>query len=34
MGLNLFTKEGYGSPAITAVEPNHIDAEEIRKAIF
>ncbi len=33
MGLNLFTKENFGSPAITAVEPKNIDAEEIRKAI-
>ena len=33
MGLNLFTKEGFGSPAITAVKPENIDAENIRKAI-
>ena len=33
MGLNLFTKEGFGSPAITAVEPENIDAEIIRKTI-
>jgi len=33
MGLNLFTKEGYGSPAITAVQPENIDAESIRKSI-
>ncbi len=33
MGLCLFTKEGYGSPAITAVEPKNIDAENIRKTI-
>ncbi|WP_269603927.1 pyridoxal-phosphate-dependent aminotransferase family protein [Prochlorococcus marinus] len=33
MGLNLFTKEGFGSPAITAVQPKNIDAENIRKAI-
>jgi len=33
MGLNLFTKEGFGSPAITAVEPKDIDAEIIRKAM-
>ena len=33
MGLNLFTKEGYGSPAITAVQPENIDAESIRKNI-
>jgi len=33
MGLNLFTKEGCGSPAITAVQPENIDAESIRKTI-
>ncbi len=33
MGLKLFTKENFGSPAITAVEPENIDAENIRKAI-
>ena len=33
MGLNLFTKESFGSPAITAVEPENIDAENIRKLI-
>ena len=33
MGLNLFTKESFGSPAITAVEPENIDAETIRKLI-
>ncbi|MBW3042595.1 pyridoxal-phosphate-dependent aminotransferase family protein [Prochlorococcus marinus] len=33
MGLKLFTKEGYGSPAITAVQPEHVDAETIRKSI-
>ena len=33
MGLNLFTKEIFGSPAITAVKPDNIDAESIRKAI-
>mgnify|MGYP002025819673 CR=1 FL=1 len=33
MGLNLFTKESFGSPAITAVEPKNIDAESIRKVI-
>ena len=32
-GLKLFTKESFGSPAITAVEPENIDAENIRKAI-
>ena len=33
MGLNLFTEEGFGSPAITAVEPESLDAEVIRKTI-
>ena len=33
MGLNLFTKESFGSPAITAVQPENIDAETIRKLI-
>ena len=33
MGLNLFTKENFGSPAITAVKPENIDVESIRKAI-
>ena len=33
MGLSLFTKEGFGSPAITAVKPDNIDAETIRKLI-
>ncbi len=33
MGLKLFTQESFGSPAITAVEPENIDAESIRKAI-
>ena len=33
MGLNLFAKEGFGSPAITAVQPKNIDAESIRKSI-
>ena len=33
MGLSLFTKEGFGSPAITAVQPKNIDAENIRKAL-
>jgi len=33
MGLNLFTKEGFGSPSITAVQPENIDAESIRKSI-
>ncbi len=33
MGLTLFTEEGFGSPAITAVKPDDIDAESIRKSI-
>ena len=33
MGLNLLAKEGYGSPAVTAVQPEDIDAEDIRKGI-
>ncbi len=33
MGLNLFTKDNFGSPAITAVKPENIDAETIRKVI-
>jgi aspartate aminotransferase-like enzyme len=33
MGLPLFAAEGYGSPAITAVAPEGIDAEQLRKAV-
>ena len=33
MGLNLFTKAEFGSPAITAVQPENIDSEIIRKSI-
>ncbi len=33
MGLKLYTKESCGSPAITAVEPNNADPENIRKVI-
>ena len=33
MGLTLFTKEEFGSPAITAVQPEDIDAENIRKCM-
>ena len=33
MGLTLFTEEGFGSPAITAVQPEDIDAESVRKLI-
>jgi len=32
IGLKIFSKEGFGSPAITAIAPN-IDAEEIRKGV-
>ena len=33
IGLPLFAAEGYGSPAITAVEPEGIDAEQLRKEV-
>ncbi len=33
MGLPLFAAEGHGSPAITAVAPDGIDAEQLRKAV-
>ena len=33
MGLKLFTNESFGSPAITAVKPDNVDAENIRQAI-
>ncbi len=33
MGLNLFAKEEFGSPAITAVQPENVDAENIRQSI-
>ena len=33
MGLNLLTQEGFGSPAVTAVQPENIDAENIRKSM-
>ena len=33
MGLALFAAEGCGSPAITAVAPEGIDAEQLRKAV-
>ena len=33
MGLPLYAAEGYGSPAITAVAPQGIDAEQLRKAV-
>ncbi len=33
IGLDLFAEESFGSPAITAVLPRNIDAEEIRKIV-
>ena len=33
IGLPLFAAEGYGSPAITAVAPEGIDAEQLRKKV-
>ena len=33
MGLPPFASEGCGSPAITAVAPEGIDAEQLRKAV-
>ena len=33
IGLSLFAAEGYGSPAITAVAPEGIDAEQLRKEV-
>ncbi len=33
MGLKLFAEQSFGSPAITAVEPENVDAENIRKAM-
>lgn len=33
MGLPLYAKESHGSPAITAVAPENIDAEELRKIV-
>ena len=33
IGLKLFAVEGYGSPSITAVYPEGIDAEIIRKTV-
>ena len=33
IGMPLFAAEGYGSPAITAVAPEGIDAEKLRKAV-
>ncbi len=33
IGMNLFAKENHGSPAITAVAPEKLDAEDLRKAV-
>ena len=33
IGMPLFAADGYGSPAITAVAPTGIDAEQLRKAV-
>jgi aspartate aminotransferase-like enzyme len=33
MGLPLYAAEGHGSPAITAVAPEGIDAESLRKKV-
>ena len=33
IGMQIFSEEGYGSPAITAVEPKNIDAEDLRKIV-
>ena len=33
IGLNLFASEGCGSPSITAVAPQNIDADKIRKTV-
>ena len=33
IGLPLFAAEGHGSPAITAVAPDNIDAEKLRKEV-
>jgi aspartate aminotransferase-like enzyme len=33
MGMHLYAAEGHGSPAITAVAPVGIDAEDLRKAV-
>ena len=33
IGFSLFAKENYGSPAITAIHPEGIDAEKIRKIV-
>ena len=33
IGMPLYAAEGYGSPAITAVAPEGIDAEQLRKAV-
>ncbi len=33
MGLSLFAEKNFGSPAITSVVPNNLDAEKIRKTV-
>ena len=33
IGLHLYAAEGHGSPAITTVAPEGIDAEALRKAV-
>ncbi len=33
IGLQIFSEEGYGSPAITAISPQNIDAEQLRKEV-
>ncbi len=33
MGLALFAEESHGSPAITAITPSNIDAEQLRKLV-
>jgi aspartate aminotransferase-like enzyme len=33
IGLRLYAAEGHGSPAITAVAPEGLDAEQLRKAV-
>ncbi|AAP99082.1 MULTISPECIES: pyridoxal-phosphate-dependent aminotransferase family protein [Prochlorococcus] len=33
IGLNLFAKNGFGSPSITSIMPEGIDAEKIRKTV-
>ncbi len=33
IGLNLFAADGHGSPAITAIAPQNLDAEDLRKSV-